>query len=321
MDLLKDMGALAFASRMKRLSDRLMDDVRTLYRRVDIDFNPRWFTTLYTLSNYGSLSVSDLSQMIGLTHTAVHLLAEEMGREGLLVSAGTSRDRRKRILALTEEGMSLAARLSPVWKAIESATAALIEESGVDVLQSLSEIEGSLDEEDMFRRAWFRLKNRPGLDIRIEQYRPAYKKYFASLNRQWIEDYFKIEAYDEKVLSDPRAHILKKGGTILFALLDDEVVGTCALLRHGEHRELSKMAVEPRMRGLGVGSRLLQAVFDLAADEGVPEIYLQTSSTLKAAVRLYKHHGFSVIETLPFAPPGYSRESICMVCRVTDFLS
>lgn len=321
MDLLNDMGALAFASRLRRLSDRLMDDVSTLYRRVDIDFNPRWFTTLYTLNSRGKCAISDLSQMIGLTHTAVHSIAGEMSREGLLVSTGSSRDKRKRILALTEQGRDLATRLEPVWKAIDSATTALIEESGVDVLHSLREMESSLDEEDMFRRSWFRLKHRPRLEITIEPYRPAYKKYFESLNRQWIEYYFEMEDYDARVLGDPRTYILRKGGTILFALLDDEVVGTCALLRHGEYRELSKMAVDPSMRGLGVGSRLLQAAFETAKADGATDVYLQTSALLEDAVRLYRRHGFQAIEQLPFSMPRYCRESICMMCSISDFRS
>ena len=128
-----------------------------------------------------------------------------------------------------------------------------------------------------------------------------------------------MEEYDARMLSDPRTHILKKGGTILFALLDEEVVGTCALLRHGEYRELSKMAVAPDMRGLGVGSRLLQAVFKTAEAEGVTEVYLQTSSMLTDAVRLYRRHGFHGLDQLPFKTPRYCRESICMVCSLADF--
>ena len=38
MDVLKQLGELAFASRLKRLSERLMKGVTRLYREHDVEF-------------------------------------------------------------------------------------------------------------------------------------------------------------------------------------------------------------------------------------------------------------------------------------------
>lgn len=56
--------------------------------------------------------------------------------------------------------------------------------------------------------------------------------YFDSINREWINDMFKLEAIDERVISNPQREIIEKGGHIWFALHPElGVVGTCALMK------------------------------------------------------------------------------------------
>ena len=43
-DIIAELGELAFASRLKRLSDRLMRDVSRIYQQMDVDFEARWFS-------------------------------------------------------------------------------------------------------------------------------------------------------------------------------------------------------------------------------------------------------------------------------------
>ena len=66
------------------------------------------------------------------------------------------------------------------------------------------------------------------------------------------QNIFVMEAGDYKLLDHPEEEILNKGGHIAFALLDGEVVGTCALVKTEDHPltfELSKMAVSPKTQG------------------------------------------------------------------------
>ncbi|MFT7688506.1 MAG: hypothetical protein ACI9FB_003870, partial [Candidatus Azotimanducaceae bacterium] len=50
MDLLRDLGALGLGSRLKRLSDQLMQDGIRIYRETGVDFEPKWFPVYYYLS-------------------------------------------------------------------------------------------------------------------------------------------------------------------------------------------------------------------------------------------------------------------------------
>ena len=71
-------------------------------------------------------------------------------------------------------------------------------------------------------------------NVTIVDYNPQYAEDFKRLNVAWIEKYFKVEEHDLEQLSDPDGYIISKGGHILVAKLDENVVGVCALVKTGE---------------------------------------------------------------------------------------
>lgn len=136
--------------------------------------------------------------------------------------------------------------------------------------------------------------------VRIEKYKPAFKPFFKSLNQRWIEAYFKMEEADHIALNDPEGKVLSKGGEILFALVDEAVVGVCALVKLDASIpydfELSKMGVNPEYQGLGIGYKLGQAIIDLATELGGKTIYIESNTILTPAMHLYEKLGFKEIE-------------------------
>jgi hypothetical protein len=60
--------------------------------------------------------------------------------------------------------------------------------------------------------------------IEIVNYEAAYKEVFRDLNVEWISTYFKMEASDYKALENAESHILRNGGYILVALLNNEPI-------------------------------------------------------------------------------------------------
>jgi len=49
-DTMREYGAMAFASRLKRLGDRLKAEATSLYRANGIEFNDSWFLVAFLLS-------------------------------------------------------------------------------------------------------------------------------------------------------------------------------------------------------------------------------------------------------------------------------
>jgi GNAT superfamily N-acetyltransferase len=181
----------------------------------------------------------------------------------------------------------------------------------------VTRVEQALARRTVMDRARRRLGLEPAGRVRIEDYRPAYKKHFAALNRAWLERYFTLEEHDARVLNDPNGTIIRRGGAILFAVLDDAVVGACALVRHpSEAFELCKMAVADPARRRGIGTALAQAVIERARRLGAGRLYLQTSPVLEDAIRIYRRLGFRQVKRNPLPRPTYERCSITMALNL-----
>lgn len=127
----------------------------------------------------------------------------------------------------------------------------------------------------------------------IVAFQDQYASAFYRLNYAWIDKYFELEAGDLELLNKPRELIIEKGGHILFALLNGEAVGTCALLcDSSEQFELAKMAVDEAAQGLHLGLRLGQAAIKTAREQGARQVVLQTNAKLHPAIALYHKLGF-----------------------------
>lgn len=162
--------------------------------------------------------------------------------------------------------------------------------------------------------------------VRIIGFDPRWRADFARLNVEWLRRWFVVEPFDEEVLGDPERHILADGGRVLFALLegagenaaggDDagpRAVGTVALRHAGDGvYELTKMAVEPDLRGAGIGRALLDAAIDAYRALGGRELYLESSSVLEPALRMYESAGF-VHHPAPRPGSHYARADVHMV--------
>lgn len=136
--------------------------------------------------------------------------------------------------------------------------------------------------------------------VRVVDFEPRWRDDFARLNIEWLERWFTVEPADRDVLGDPETHILAGGGRILFAVDEtDQALGTVALMRHGGGEvELTKMAVEPELRGAGVGRKLIEGALDAFSEMGDRELFLETNTRLAPAIRLYESVGFRHQPTL-----------------------
>src|SRR5277367_3078471 len=127
---------------------------------------------------------------------------------------------------------------------------------------------------------------------------------FRTLNEEWITRYFTLEDKDREILGDPEGKILKHGGHILMVWLGHQAVGCVALIPMGDGvYELSKMAVSPELRGLGIGRRLLQYAVTQAKQIGARSLFLASNAKLKNAVHLYESIGFRHVPSDSLPPP------------------
>ena len=149
---MRKFGAVAFASRLRRLSDRLKSEATKIYRANGIEFSDSWFLVALVLSERDGISVSEAAEALGYSHAAISQMAATMERKGLLVGSPDERDRRRTLLHLTEEGRATIEALQPIWNAVGECTNDLIESTGEDFLPAIAEIEEQLDQKSLFTR-------------------------------------------------------------------------------------------------------------------------------------------------------------------------
>ena len=131
--------------------------------------------------------------------------------------------------------------------------------------------------------------------VQIISFDIKYSSHFYNLNVEWLEKYFYIEPYDEKVLSNPEEFIIDKGGYIFFAKFNNEIVGVVSLINQNSFFELSKMAVSPKYQGLKIGQKLMDYCIDFAKKQKWKSVTLYSHRSLVAAINLYKKVGFKEI--------------------------
>jgi ribosomal protein S18 acetylase RimI-like enzyme len=154
------------------------------------------------------------------------------------------------------------------------------------------------------------------MKLEIVPFQQKYSKDFYALNVAWLEKFFFVEPYDEKVLSNPKEYIIDAGGFIFFVKNNDKIIGTIALINQGTYFELSKMAISPAYQGLKIGQQLIEYCINFAKEQQWKTITLYSNRKLVPAINLYKKVGF---EEVPLEEDvHYERANIKMVLDLSD---
>lgn len=305
-------GKMSVGSRLRILSERLMEDAAKVYEMYQIEMKPKWFPVYYVLSNGEEKTITAIADEIGHSHPSVSKIIKEMRQEGWIQDQIKQEDKRKNVVTLTEKALAIVPQLNSLYDDVQSAVEEVDKESSHDLWKAVAEWEEALQNRAFFYRVREQRRNRELGNVQIIPYSSQYRHDFKRLNEEWISKYFEMEESDYKALDHPQTYILDKGGYILLALYKNEPVGTCALIKMESEQydyELAKMAVSPKVQGLGIGYLLGQAVIDEARLKGAHKIYLESNSMLTPALNLYKKLGFTDVEGV-YSP--YSRCNVQM---------
>lgn len=312
MTYLGDMGLLSLGSQLKAISDQLYAMGDEVYARHGIKLQARWFPILRLLHDRGPMTVGEIATAVGQTHSAISQLTTRLVRDGWVITASDPGDRRTRRLTLTAKAEDALQAAKPLWRAMREGLERRVREAGLDagVLRQLEQV-AAPGLADLIAG---KVQAHRQETVRIVPLTPELREHFYRLNAVWLERYFVLEPYDIEVMSNPEA-IVEHGGAVLFALLGDEVVGTCALKQHapGEY-ELTKMGVDPAVQGVGIGRKLIEAAIAEFERLGGKQLFLETNTRLESAIHLYERTGFEHQPAIRAGSP-YDRANVYMIWR------
>lgn len=246
---------------------------------------------IFELAQDGVMETADLRRTLNLDAGYLSRILARLESEGLARRQRSSSDRRRQTISLTRHG--------------RSAFKALDRRSSEEVRALLT----PLTVEDQHRLLGATELIRTILDDAPRSFSyllrpPVPGDYGWVVNRHgvlyaheygWDESF---EALVARIVADYIDHrdLRREGAWI--AEMDGEPVGCVFCVRREEKvAQLRLMLVEPRARGRGIGTRLVQECLRFAGRVGYERIMLWTNDVLHDARRVYERAGFELIES------------------------
>jgi len=251
---------------------------------------------LFELGRGGALAVADLRARMAIDAGHLSRLLARLERRGLVRRSVSPVDARRRVVALTPAGERDYELLDERSRA-ETADrlAALTAPERARLVTALADVRGLLDggERPGATRAGALREPRPGdLGWIVARHGELYEREYG-----WDGSFEVLVARivaDFATAADPRS-------AAWIAEVDGAAAG-CVLCVPDDRPDVAKLRlllVEPSARGLGLGTRLVDAVLGFARGAGYRELTLWTNSILLAARRIYERAGFELVDEQP----------------------
>ncbi|MGH7057689.1 MAG: bifunctional helix-turn-helix transcriptional regulator/GNAT family N-acetyltransferase [Stellaceae bacterium] len=255
---------------------------------------------LYELAHREAPTARELAAELGLDPGYLSRILRSFVEQGLIVKEPSAADGRQSLLRLSEAGHQAFAPLDARSRAeIGAMLEPLSPAEQRRLLEAMRAIERLLGAAPEHRAPFLLRPHQPG-DIGwvIERHGALYAREYG-----WDESF-------EALVAEIAGHFLRrfdpKRERCWIAEKDGENVGSVFLIAETEEAaKLRLLLVEPKARGLGIGSRLVAECIRFARERQFRRITLWTNSVLLVARRIYQAQGFRLIATEPHHSFGH----------------
>jgi DNA-binding MarR family transcriptional regulator len=224
--------------------------------------------------------VRELRQRLGLDSGYASRLLRSLERRGLVEVVQDPNDARVRRARLTRAGQDERRELD---RRSDRLAASLLEPLPDDERERLTEAMAEV--ERILNRSQTTIRQEPATSPDV---RACFSRYFAELDQRF-ETGFDVTKSNPADATD----LIPPAGLVLVARLRSEPIGCGALKFHGEGvAQLKRMWVSPRVRGLGLGTRILRELERRALESGSTTVRLETNRSLSEAIALYRRAGY-----------------------------
>lgn len=238
---------------------------------------------LFEIGLAGGIGLRALRERLGLDSGYASRLMRSLESQGLVALAPDGDDARARHIRLTAEGEKEFAAYDR-----------LSDERASGLLASLGSshrrrmVAAMAEVERLLRAAAVSVSLEPAAGAEA---RACLERYYAELASRFPTgfDPLAVANFDPAETTPPK-------GWFVIARLDGEPVGCGALKRLGEGvGEVKRVWTAPEARGLGIASRVMDRLEELAAENGFAVLRLDTNGTLGEAQAMYAGRGYTPI--------------------------
>jgi DNA-binding MarR family transcriptional regulator len=148
-DFLQSLEYLAFTARIKRLSDNLMYDAKSVYKDSPLDIEPNWHLIFLLLKEEEALGVTEIAKKLGFSHPGIIKITKRMKEKGYLQSVTHKTDNRKQLLSLTDKSKEMLPELEKRWKHIEDVIKEFV---SPELMEELLKTENAHKDQSIYQR-------------------------------------------------------------------------------------------------------------------------------------------------------------------------
>jgi DNA-binding MarR family transcriptional regulator/GNAT superfamily N-acetyltransferase len=253
---------------------------------------------LYELANREEPSAAEIGRELGLDPGYLSRILRGLRKRKLLATRAAPGDRRRTLLALTDEGRAVFAQLDQRSSTeIEVMLRTLSGDRQRQLLGAMESIEqllgGSPEHVPSSREPYLLRAPEPGdLGWVVHRHGVLYAQEYG-----WDE---RFEALVAGVVADFVRTFDSHRERCWIAEREGEVVGSVFLVRDSDDvAKLRLLLVEPSARGLGIGSRLVGECVRFARQANYRTLTLWTNDVLDSARRIYEAEGFRLVKSEP----------------------
>jgi DNA-binding MarR family transcriptional regulator/GNAT superfamily N-acetyltransferase len=261
---------------------------------------------IFELAREGGAHASDLRHRLGLDAGYLSRILARFESDGIVARTRSPRDARRQVVALTGHGKDVFARLDALSaEQVRGMLGRLPPGRRRDLTAAMATIGEIVSPAPERRPAAFVLRPpAPGdLGWVVQRNGALYAAEYG-----WDDSY---EALVARIVADyaqraqqPGPGPRREAGWIAEA--GGEPVGCVFCMRKsGGTAQLRLLLVEPEMRGMGIGERLVAECVSFARRAGYAEIVLWTNDVLHAARRIYQRVGFELAGSAPHHSFGH----------------
>ena len=245
---------------------------------------------LFELGQSNQVTASKLGRELGLDAGYLSRILARLEQQGLLEKVRSENDGRQLLLSLTAAGREAFALLDQrsreeVSEMLEN----LSEDDQQHLLKAMQTIESLLGNGFKFSEPFVLRPHEPGdMGWVTHRHGVLYAQEYG-----WDEHF---EALVAQIVADFINHYDPARERCWIAEMDGEIIGSVFVVQSSETvAKLRLLLVEPKARGLGLGTRLVEECIRFARRRGYQKLMLWTNSILLEARHIYEKTGFHLV--------------------------
>lgn len=246
---------------------------------------------IYEIAHHEQTTAAEISGELDMDAGYLSRILRDLEKQGLIKKQPSPTDGRQSVLSLTAKGQEAFAILNArSHNGIEAMLNKVSPEDQNRLVEAMRTIESLLGAQPEQKVSYILRPHQPGdMGWVVQRHGVLYTEEYG-----WDETF-------EGLVAEIVAHFIKnfdpKHERCWIAEKEGQNIGSVFLVKKDETTaKLRLMLVEPKARGLGIGSRLTDECIRFARQAGYTRIVLWTNSILTAARHMYAKAGFQLIE-------------------------